>query len=240
MNHFDAGCVSMKYRAVIFDLFGTLVDNFSSREYDETLVTMSLELSLPPDDFKRAWFDSSKVKNRAILKNCEDRIEYMCADLGAEREKERIIRAVNVRLNYIRDVMRPRSNSVELLSRLREMNYKIGLISDCSDEVPVIWPETPLARLFDATVFSCLAGFKKPDPHIYKLGIEQLGVSPGDCLYIGDGGSQELTGALAVGMHPVLIRLDGGSTEQHLINREQWDGPTIRSLEEVLTIVTRD
>jgi hypothetical protein len=39
-------------------------------------------------------------------------------------------------------------------------------------------------------------------------------------------------------MHPVIIRLDADSTEMHLIDREQWDGPTIHSLRELLTMVT--
>jgi hypothetical protein len=40
-------------------------------------------------------------------------------------------------------------------------------------------------------------------------------------------------------MHPVLIRLDAESTEEHLTNREHWDGLTIHSLKEVLTIVSK-
>ena len=228
----------MNYLAVIFDLFGTLTDNFSSRDYEDVLVQMASALSLPSDDFRQAWFSTSRDHNAAAPQSCEARIEYICSELGVQPEKRQIIQAAQVRLNYIRRVMKPRSGSVEVLSQLREKGYKTGLISDCSHEIPVIWPETPLAPLVDAAVFSCSVGFRKPDPRIYELAAERLRVPLEQCLYTGDGGSQELSGALKVGMHPVLIRLDADSTERHLIDREQWDGPTIYSLREVLTVVT--
>jgi putative hydrolase of the HAD superfamily len=229
----------MKYLAVIFDLFGTLADNFSTREYEEALVQMASVLSIPPDDFKRGWYSSSKARNAAAPQNLEDRVEYICAGLGAQREPKQILYAARIRFDYIRQVMKPRWDAVEVLSYIKENGCKLGLISDCSDEIPVIWPETPLASLFDATVFSCLVGFRKPDPRIYQLAAERLSIPVKRCLYIGDGGSQELSGALRAGMHPVLIRLDAESTEEHLTNREHWDGLTIHSLKEVLTIVSK-
>ena len=230
----------MKYLAIIFDLFGTLADNFSTREYEEALVQMASVLSIPHEDFKKGWYSSSKARNPAAPQNLEDRVEYICTRLGAPRERIQVSHAVQVRYDYIRQVMKPRCDAVEALSRLKEKGYKLGLISDCSDEIPVIWPENPLAPLFDATIFSCLVGLRKPDPRIYRLVLEQLCITPEACLYVGDGGSQELSGATGVGMQPVLLRLDAESTERHLVNREQWDGPTIHSLGEVLTIAAGD
>ena len=90
----------------------------------------------------------------------------------------------------------------------------------------------------DATVFSCLAGVRKPDPRIYLLATEQLAVRPEECLYIGDGSSHELTGAASVGMHPVLIRVPYEDTPDAVrINEEEWDGPRVSSLTEVLTLL---
>ena len=230
----------MKYQAVIFDLFGTLTDNFSSSEYENALTEMASTLSIPSDDFRRMWFNTSRNRNASAIKSCKAKVEYICSELGVQPERKQISNAVQTRFNYIRHVMKPRPCAVEVLRHLREKGYKTGLISDCSSEIPVIWPETPLVSLIDAAVFSCSVGFRKPDPRIYELAVERLHVPSEQCLYVGDGGSQELSGALRVGMHPVLIRLDADSTETHLIDREQWDGPTIHSLREVLTMVTVD
>ena len=227
----------MKYLAVIFDLFGTLSDNFSSREYEDVLIQMASVLSLPPEDFRQAWFETSRNQSTGDLQDCEAKIEHICNRLGAQPEKRQIIHSAQLRLNYIRHVMKPRLGTVEVLLLLRERGCKTGVISDCSDEIPVIWPETPLASLIDAAVFSCSVGFRKPEPRIYELAAERLQVPLAQCLYVGDGGSMELSGALKVGMHPVLFRLDADSTEKHLIDREHWDGATIHSLREILSMI---
>ena len=75
------------------------------------------------------------------------------------------------------------------------------------------WDRCPIASLFDSTIFSCSAGCMKPEPQIYQLSMRQLGVSPDQCVFVGDGGSDELRGARDVGMTAVMI---AG------IIREQW------------------
>lgn len=230
----------MKYLAIIFDLFGTLVDNFSSRGYENALIQMASALSLPPDKFSRVWFSSARAHQAGTHQSLGGKIEYICSELGTQIERRKINQAKKIRIDYIRHVMEPRPDAVEVLSCLREQGYKTGLISDCSQEIPIIWLETPLACLIDATVFSCLVGFKKPDRRMYELVAERLDVPLDRCLYIGDGGSQELSGAIRVGMHPVLIRLDAESMEKHLVSREEWKGLKIRSLREVLAVVARE
>jgi putative hydrolase of the HAD superfamily len=134
----------------------------------------------------------------------------------------------------------PLPEALDMLSSLKEQGMKIGLVSDCSSEVPRIWPDTPFDQLFDITVFSCTEGVKKPDSQIYKLAADKLGVDPEDCLYIGDGSSNELTGAAAVGMHPVLIidpEEDRTGTHRVDFEGEEWDGPVISSFDKVLNIV---
>jgi putative hydrolase of the HAD superfamily len=116
------------------------------------------------------------------------------------------------------------------------MGHKVGLISDCSPEIPHVWRETTLVSLVEAPVFSCVVGLKKPDPCIYHLACERLAVDPRACLYVGDGGSRELTGAAQVGMHPVLIR-DRDERDAFRVDSEDWDGPTISTLREVLSLV---
>lgn len=226
----------MKYRAVIFDLFGTLASNFSSRGYNDALMQMAAALSLPFDDFKQVWFATSRERNTGALQNCEADVGYICRELKVLPPQRQIQLAVQARLDYMRHVMTPQPSAIEMLSRLKENGYKTGLISNCTHEIPVVWPETQFALLIDVAVFSCSVGLRKPDPRIYQITAERLEVWPEECLFIGDGGSQELSGALSVGMHPVLIRPDADSTESHLINREQWDGPVVSSLTDVLTL----
>jgi putative hydrolase of the HAD superfamily len=70
------------------------------------------------------------------------------------------------------------------------------------------------------------------------MATEKLKVKPEDCLYIGDGSSRELTGALKVGMHPVWLRIPEEINENNFrIDQEEWDGVIISELKEVLDLV---
>lgn len=228
---------AMKYKAVIFDLLGTLIDNFSITEYQKTLHEIASVLKVPEDDFGHAWRESFPKRVSGAHKTLQESIEYIGQLLGVLFSKEQIERAADLRLEFTLRSFVPRPDAVSTLMKLRNLGYKTALISDCSQEIPAIWNKTPFASLFNRTIFSCVAGMKKPDRRIYLMASDGLGVSPKDCLYIGDGSSRELTGARAVGMHPVMIRDPSETVDTHFIDREEgWDGPTISFLREVLEL----
>ena len=226
----------MKYPAVIFDLFGTLVNNLSHPEHRVLSAKVASEVGVPSDDFMQLWQETAFERNTGIFPTCAASLDHICRRLGVEPDEDGIGRAVEQRMEYIRGLLEPRPGTLEVLGALRERGHKTGLISDCTHEVPILWPETPFAPLVDVPVFSCSAGLKKPDRRIYLLAADQLKVPPENCLFIGDGGSDELGGARDAGMHPMLFRLDGDSTEPHLLDRERWDGPAIESIHDVLAI----
>ena len=228
----------MKYEGVIFDLFGTLVPNMSLSEHRAVLTRMAHVLSAPPDDFAQLWFDTFNERSTGIFQSPDDNVEYICRTLGVSVNETQVKVATRLRFDYAVQSMMPRPDAIETLSHLKSGGCKTGLISDCSAEVPAMWKDSPFVELIDVAIFSCSVGVKKPDPRIYQLTTNQLGIKPQECLYIGDGSSQELTGASQVGMHAVLLRLpDEDGTDAHWIDREDWDGLTISSLTEVLDLV---
>jgi putative hydrolase of the HAD superfamily len=108
------------------------------------------------------------------------------------------------------------------------------MISACSQDVPDVWEQTPFAGLFDSAVFSCSVGFSKPDPRIYALAAEELGVEPGACLFVGDGANDELPGAERAGMTAIQLRAPG---ERLTSDGERWDGRYVSLLSDVLELV---
>lgn len=229
----------MKYKAVIFDLFGTLVPGLSEREYIVVLEQMAASLSVPPDDFTRIWFETARERNIGVIPTIEANIERICKELGVRAGDDEISRATQLRFDFIRRIMQPRPDAVEVLSQLKTQGFKVGLVSNCSCDTPIVWQDTPFVPFFEVTVFSSSAGMAKPDPRIYHLAMKQLEVQPEDCLYVGDGASQELPGARQVGMDPVLIRVAETESRESVyrIDVEDWDGPRISSLTEVLALV---
>ena len=156
------------------------------------------------------------------------------------KTKKQIENASRIRHDFVVQALTPRKDAIEVISTLKSNGHKIGLVSNCSPEPPVVWKDTPFAPLFDVTVFSSTAGLTKPDPRIYYMAIEKLKVNPEDCLYIGDGDSNELTGALKVGLQPILIR-DPNEKPSNVIRSDYegdtWKGTVITSLKEVLNLV---
>jgi putative hydrolase of the HAD superfamily len=122
----------------------------------------------------------------------------------------------------------PAPGALETISELRARGLLIGLITVCTDDVPALWPETEFHGLFDAEVFSSSVGLRKPDPRIYVLACEQLGVEPQEAMFVGDGANDELAGAERVGMTAVLLERDG--------EERQWAGRRVRSLPELLEL----
>ena len=229
--------LSMKYKAVIFDLFGTLIPNFSEKEYRQIVMLMATILSVPPEPFWEIWVATFKESILGVFPDYNAKITYICSKLGVNLSQNNILNASQVLLDYEARSMVPRPEAAEVLSVLKLRGYKIGLISDCFSNTIVLWENTGLKSFFEVTIFSCAVGIKKPDPRIYRMALEKLKVKPQHCLYVGDGSSYELTGALRVGMHPVWIRIPDEREDNFRIDEEDWDGPVISSLKEVLDLL---
>ena len=230
----------MKYRAVIFDLYGTLVDElrYPQRQevkYQRWVSDTAAALELPVDDFRRVWSDTSRQREEGEIRTRKAILAFLCDTLDIDVSDEQLDRAAAIALEYIRRALKPRNGVVETLSRLRDEGIKTGLISNCLAETSNLWSSTPFPSLFHASILSCEVGMMKPDPGIYRLACERLSVEPSDCLFIGDGGSNELTGASNLGMDAVLIRAPY-DTENG--DREDWGGTRISRVEEVFELVS--
>lgn len=222
----------MKFKAAIFDLYGTLVDMFPFEE-NECIWEMAYLLGAPQQEFARSWFDTFKQRELGEFATVKAGIEYVCHAIGVASESPKIMKATKTLLDYTFQTLTPRAEAIETLELLKSDGFKIGLISSCSMEVPLVWPSTPLASLLDASIFSCLIGIKKPDPRIYKEACKQIKVPAEECIYIGDGSSAELRGALEVGMRPALIRVDYDREYDNYRDITDWKGTVICSLKEV-------
>ena len=228
----------MRYRAIVFDLFGTLVDNPPYEEYQEVLRRDAASLSAPVEDFMRLWHDTAQHRSTGVIPTIEANFALICERLGLSANEAVIAQATRLRNDYIASQVAPRADALTTLAAIRARGLKIALVSNCGPETPQIWDGLPLKQLFDATVFSCMAGFAKPDRRIYEMALAALKVKAQDCLYVGDGEGNELAGAAAVGMHPVMISVPYEEADpRHVAARQLWDGPYVSSLTEVLALL---
>jgi putative hydrolase of the HAD superfamily len=229
----------MKFKAVVFDLFGTLIDDFVA-SVGQMHQEMAAALAVPYDQFMQFWRQTSEMRIIGAFETVEANIKYVCDGMNIQPGAERIKRTVEIRMKYMRRALEPRPDAIDTPSQLKNQGHKIGLISNCSIEIPILWQETAFANVIDTPVFSSLERLRKPDTRIYHLACERLDVTPETCLYIADGEDHELAAAAKVGLHPVLLRTSSQETtsKSHQEARE-WQGTTIAGLVEVLELVKR-
>lgn len=226
-------------RAVIFDFFGTLVPGLSLAAYKRVLREMAAVVGAPPDDFIRQWMGTTERRMTGQIPSVQANVAAICAALAVSVDPADCEEAAALRYAYAQTYVVPRPSAISTLQAIKARGLKLGLVSDCSGELPQLWPDTPFSPWFDVTVFSCVVKVKKPNAEIYRLAATRLGVACSECLYVGDGGSHELDGAKEVGMHPVLLfdANEQNNPDMHRINEQTWDGPRVADLAEVLTLI---
>ena len=221
----------MRYRAVIFDMYETLVTQLRSPLYYGT--QMAQDMGLAPEVFLPGWRKTEEVRatGRATF---EEVVEKLMGEHGVYTP-ELYHKVVNRRLAVQADCfMHLHPQILPMLSGLQEQGLKIGLITNCFSEESKLIRESALFPYFDAPCMSWEMGVRKPDPAIYRACLAQLGLSAEECLYVGDGGSNELEASGALGMQAVQAvwcRQEGFENHQTAIR------PEFRQIAEPMQIV---
>jgi putative hydrolase of the HAD superfamily len=89
-------------------------------------------------------------------------------------------------------------------------------------------------------LFSWTEQLRKPAPELYRKALDRLGLQAAEALYIGDGGSHELSGAEACGLRALRICHHPGDPEAHLQFDPDlaWRGTEVGTLTEVLSFIS--
>ena len=190
-------------KAFIFDLFDTL----TGYESDWSVIPpVSVMLGLN----SKAWNDQLLLhSNDRLTGKLQDPfliIKNMAHNIDNSIPDELISEVVIKRTNRYSDALFniPIEN-IETIRKLRLLNKKIALLSNADVMECSGWDNSPLKPLFDVVVFSCQAGFAKPDPAAYAFCINKLGVIASECVFVGDGGSNELAAAHTLGITTVFV-----------------------------------
>jgi epoxide hydrolase-like predicted phosphatase len=99
--------------------------------------------------------------------------------------------------------MKPDGEMVAAVRRAKTAGIRTGLISNSLGEGR--YDRSSFPELFDGVVISGEVGFHKPQPEIYRMGAERVGLPPEECVFVDDL-RENCAGAEAVGMTAVLHR----------------------------------
>lgn len=197
----------------LFDLDGTLLDR------DQALLTFAAEQfrrfsnafgGLQEKEYVQAFVhldDRGKIWKDAVYKEIE-RL-YRPAGIGwIELYEDYIARFAEYYHSF--------PGMHYTLNSLKQAGAKLGLVSNGLTDFQ--WRtihQLKIEQYFQTIVISEAVGFRKPEPQIFELTCQRLGVSPRDCLFVGDNIEADIQGAAGVGMKTAWKR------------SANYDGPVI-------------
>ena len=100
------------------------------------------------------------------------------------------------------------SRSRSVLLKLRE-HFPMVLVSNFYGNIATVLREFSLDGIFQHIVESAVVGIRKPDPRIFTLGVEALGLDPSEVVVVGDSIDKDIIPARQAGCHTVWFKGEG-------------------------------
>lgn len=91
------------------------------------------------------------------------------------------------------------------LARVAEAGYRLGVVSNADGRVEGLIEAVGLRHHFEFVLDSGDVGVEKPDPAIFQMAVDRLGVDPRECLYVGDLFPVDVVGARRAGLRALLV-----------------------------------
>ena len=98
--------------------------------------------------------------------------------------------------------METTKESAEVLRQLHE-RYPIAIVSNFYGNLPTVLREFGFDGLYDHLIESAVVGVRKPDPAIFTMGVEALGMQPEEVMVVGDSLEKDILPAREAGCQTV-------------------------------------
>jgi putative hydrolase of the HAD superfamily len=116
-------------------------------------------------------------------------------------------------------------DAVPALTELRELGLTLVCVSNWDVSLPSVLERCGLAHRLDGVIASAAVGAAKPDPAIFRAALERGGCGPEEALHVGDTAAEDVRGATAAGIRPLLLRRQGGGDIESLAAIRHHLGP---------------
>lgn len=213
-------------QGVIFDYGGTIDTN--SRHWAEVLWEKYKELQVPVDKpvFREAYVHGERTLARQPLVKREDnfydvlriktrvQMDWLVENGILPREKavaeNYASRIADACYAYVLEVLKRTRPVVKTLSE----HYKLVLVSNFYGNIQAVLKDFGLDGFFSRIIESSVVGVRKPDPAIYRLGVEAMGLPAGQVLVVGDSFSKDVVPAKKVGCKVAWLKGEGWGNEE--------------------------
>lgn len=213
-------------KGIIFDYGGTIDTN--SRHWAEVLWEKYESYGVPVSkvDFRDAYVHGERTLARVPLVKPEHNfhdvlriktgiqidwlIEQGKLDARKASEQAYAMKVADSCYEYVLDVLKRTRPVVQALS----VRYKLVLVSNFYGNIQTILKDFGLLDFFSDIVESSVVGVRKPDPAIYRLGVEAMGIPAGEVLVVGDSFSKDVVPAKKVGCKVAWLSGEGWGNEE--------------------------
>lgn len=183
-------------KAIIFDYSGVIV-----RDESKALSKIIKYLGITKEDWDKEWNSG----NRMINTGKKPYHEYFLEVCSKFKNSEDSKREIEKMFNEKKDGYKINTELVEIIKKLKDNKFKIGLISNYGLDLRDKIKKLGIIDLFDSIIISAEVGCQKPEPEIFELSFAELGVLSEDTVFIDD--SQKcLEGSDSIGYHPILFK----------------------------------
>jgi putative hydrolase of the HAD superfamily len=187
----------MQYRAVFFDLGGVVLgsplDAIAGYERERGIPSGFVNRVVVASGPNGAW--SRLERGELSIETFHPVFDAECASAGQAIDSRGLMERVH-------KASGPRPIMLEAIRRIRERGLSTGAITN--NWVGQAEGTRELRAHFNAFVESCVEGVRKPDPRIYRIACEGLGVAPHDAVFLDDIGAN-LKPARALGMTTIKV-----------------------------------
>ena len=104
------------------------------------------------------------------------------------------------------------TKSRQVLLQLKQQ-YPMVLVSNFYGNIATVLKEFKLDGIFDTIIESAVVGVRKPDPQIFTLGVEALGMQPDEVVVVGDSMDKDIIPASKAGCHTVWFKGEGWTND---------------------------
>lgn len=197
-----------KIKAVMFDLDDTLYSRVNAaRGVFHGMFKAHLYPSADGDFIKEAvCYMMKHIKPNSMVH--EDTFAALLSKYPSEIPYDRA-KCLDYYYEHISEFAVPDKEAFEIIIKLRNMGIKTAIVTNITpdrlDSQRAKIKALGLEEIMDAIIMSGEIGIHKPDRRIYEYAAEALGVSPSECVFVGDDPTSDIKGAVGADMDAVWI-----------------------------------
>lgn len=215
-------------KGIIFDYGGTIDSRGTHWSFIIRRAYTAAGLHIDSEEFRKAYVYAERelARTRHILPHhtffdlmlIKIRIELEALASGGIISPGAVSQFTLPIARYCYEAARTTIESVRPVLSYLAARYPMVLVSNFYGNINAVLTDFGLDTCFRAVIESAVVGVRKPDPEIFRLGVEALSVSPWEVLVVGDSLKKDILPARSIGCHTAWLKGQGWTADEDAVS----------------------